>query len=348
MKPRPALGRLRPLTLRTGRRRPMRVAPRLALVWRARRQLEPAGVALFRTSSTMVVQTFPLSLTMAWPAPAARAGKAWHERSTLHRERLLLVQPAVPPARSLELLVRQVAGSSDEATRRRLVEVLRLRAPAARRAAASAGSPKPMLHRPASATAPASALHPLETRNREARQSAAPVAHAPRRPLRLHVFGAGSSRPAGRPRTPEVGREIPAIFAPSIPGRLHRPARREPPALPGQTPKARWTAGRGLRLTWTAGRRPLEPKAPRAAVDLVWMGPSEAGRPESRAAAAAATAPPAAVPGMAQLGSSFSGTRAPPATPPAPPAVPDMNRLVDEVVRRLERLSRDERMRRGI
>jgi hypothetical protein len=36
------------------------------------------------------------------------------------------------------------------------------------------------------------------------------------------------------------------------------------------------------------------------------------------------------------------------AAAPAAAAMPDMNRLVDEVVRRLDRLARDERMRRGI
>jgi hypothetical protein len=40
----------------------------------------------------------------------------------------------------------------------------------------------------------------------------------------------------------------------------------------------------------------------------------------------------------------------PPATAPAPAAIQpaEMSRLVDEVVRRLDRIGRDERMRRGI
>jgi hypothetical protein len=295
-----------------------------------------------------LVQSFPLSLSIAWPAPAAPPGKAWHERSTLHRERLLLVQPAIPPARSLELLVRQAARRTNEVVRRQLVEVLRLRAPAAPRAAAGAGSPKLTMQRAAPVVARACALHPLETPNREPRQAAVPVDYAPpRRPLRLHLLGAGSARPAARPRTPEVRREMPALPASPIPARPHRPARTDAPALPRQA-KERQTSRRGLGLTWTARRDAVEPTAPRAGVDLVWTSPSEAATVESRAAAAAAMVHSAAVRGMPQPGSAYSAARAPEAAPPAAPAMPDMNRLVDEVVRRLERLSRDERMRRGI
>jgi hypothetical protein len=46
--------------------------------------------------------------------------------------------------------------------------------------------------------------------------------------------------------------------------------------------------------------------------------------------------------------SSPGGYAAAPAPAAPPPAMPDVGRLVDEVVRKLERLGRDERMRRGI
>jgi hypothetical protein len=84
----------------------------------------------------------------------------------------------------------------------------------------------------------------------------------------------------------------------------------------------------------------------RERVELVW-GPGAAGDHTAQPAAPLAAAAPAPA---VQVLTAASLPAARPASAPAQPvaaALPEMNRIVDEVVRRIERVARDERMRRG-
>lgn len=95
-------------------------------------------------------------------------------------------------------------------------------------------------------------------------------------------------------------------------------------------------------MVWR-GPAPAGAPPPRARTGLVWRDPVADGmRGEAMAAGGAASPPGRGADALVQ-------SRQAPAPPPAvaTPA-PDVGRLVDEVVRRIERIGRDERLRRGL
>jgi hypothetical protein len=121
-------------------------------------------------------------------------------------------------------------------------------------------------------------------------------------------------------------------------------ARRSPPR-----PALVWRGeGRGMDGIAAA---PFYPRAyPKAAAELVWRRPAPGSAPDQAGifgGAAAAGARPGEIHVRADRPAMAS---APAPAAPAPSVLQPMeiNRLVDEVVRRLDRIGRDERMRRGV
>jgi hypothetical protein len=125
----------------------------------------------------------------------------------------------------------------------------------------------------------------------------------------------------------------------------------ESPAAGGSPPARSRTA-----LAWRseAASRENEAASPvhangrKSATELVWRRPA-AGTGQTEAGSSHGAR--AVTPSQPEIRADRSATYVPPAPPaPAPAAIQpaEMNRLVDEVVRRLDRLGRDERMRRGI
>ena len=141
--------------------------------------------------------------------------------------------------------------------------------------------------------------------------------------------------PAGRRR----GRPPPAHLPPSP---IPRPARRSSSTAPAAIERTAFAApGRSLRLVHAERPAAAAERRARRSTELLW-----ASRPVSASAMfrESGAQQPAAAAAQAQ---SLAAEAPPPNSLPQP-APPDMNRLVDEVLHRLQRQARTERQRRGI
>ena len=230
--------------------------------------------------------------------------------------------------------------------------------PAVRAGPRPGASPRRTRSVPDPAQGPAVALAAPAMHRRPAAAGPAPVASG-RRPA-LAVMAAARRNAPLRTAAPQVWQVRGRSALPSMPApRSGAPARMEIPQRPAR-PR--------LSLAWRepgpAGPGPAKPGSPgfpglpamaRGRTEMVWRNPAALDQPAATAAAttvAAAAPPPGWNAGAAAHAQRWAGSGAAP--PPAAaaaalmPAMPDVGRLVDEVVRRLERIGRDERLRRGI
>jgi hypothetical protein len=329
MKPKPPLGVIRPLraTIAAGSAARRSRFP-LALSWRslrhASRAARPTAMRPFTFAATVA-----LSLHFHAAGAAPRRAFAGAGRRTVPRDR------AAPRRRRREEAARTHCLSAAEARPRREESPPGL-----------ASAPLPG-HGPTRSPLPAQSAQPVALRHRS-RAAAAPVEpDMPGRPgpaVLLRPWAAPPTRAtpaaaaADRPPVRPPSRRAPRRAGPraSIPGGM-APARGAPPgaATPAET-LARARPSRDLAIRRIqAGRHPP--------VQLVWRdgGEGSAARPQP--------SPGASVPAPSASAPSASAPAAwTPQAPPQAAAPPQMDRLVDEVMRRLDRIGRVERARRGL
>lgn len=349
MKAQAPLTRVRSLTLRAARPIGIRRVGAVPLVWRSRRHRERPGGILLRPSNTFVTQTFPISIALTWPVPAKTP------RSTMRVERHIVSRETLIPGRTPGAV-----GQRHITYLTRLVQRLRkltrgeIAGPPLDRAADEAVR-QPALDRPANREADASAIRTIAgvapgfVLNRNAAAAAArDSAVAPP----SHRDGIPASTPAPWKRfdlgwTNVAERRRSMRMSPAAP-----PARsRTSPRTPLERLILRRDAAGASSSVHRPHRprpSPPQPSTSRTRVELVWASAASVAAAEVSAPASALPFRPsnAPQPQARQAGPSAAFVSAAAQRPEA--AAPDMNRLVDEVVRRLDRIARDERMRRGI
>lgn len=356
MKQRPPIGRIRPLAATAGQLRMLR-APLVPMIWR--RAARPArAISILHAAQPAPVPAgtpnIAINIHLAWaaapPKPAMvierilhqifRAGRDGARVETNRLFRLVeTLSRAMPPARASLPGPASVPGMRRGAARLEWADAADRSSPRfaepgepswssqmARRATAMR-VPASMPSGSRDVDPPALARHAMPRRHR---LEAEPVITGPGLVARTCLRQ--RPRPAARP------------IAEPPPGTV-----RDAPV--GATPRI-WKKARGGSATpgfapFETGNSVTPPASwkPRAA--LIWRSPSsDDARQEPMRGADVAFAASAGQ-GIALL----TAARAPAPQPAAAPAAvqaPDMNRLVDEVVRRLERIGRDERLRRGL
>jgi len=345
MKARPPLGRLRPLVPHAARRAAMRPRRGLALVWRARGRRRQRGVGLLQAVSTVLVRSFPLSLALSWSATPRPNSKTPPGPAILHRGRLR--PPPIAFAGRFERLVERLSERTHMLTRREAEMIMRLhdlvtveRRSPAMRVLLSVPTPP--------ARGSGSADSQVDTPKRTRRQLPGISTPAPVRTPWTRRPAETATPPRRAPRSAESRIAPSASVVPPRGLEFRRTARGgTAPRLVQPMPKARPEPARAIRLLRQPRRASAERATGRPAVDLVWTRAAVAETIWSRADEPVAPAQPAATAPMPQAWPASPMSRAA-AAASSPAAMPDINRLVDEVVRRLERLARDERMRRGI
>jgi hypothetical protein len=359
MKPRKPISIVRPLVPAAGRIRAVRVAL-VPMIWRRRRR-RGGAVSILRAAQPGTAPApvnVSVRLNLVWP-PCPPA--------------------AIAPATMFERVIRQIFGVVRDGPRIETNRLLRLVETLSRTGPGAASLPPPPPSRPPRSTVSgldggAAPLRPrlrLRTVADTASPGSATWALRPGRRTavradlaRRETVSSIAARPAP-PRSPRAPAE-PAMVPP--PARALRIAFRCPsraalapspnestarPPRPEAGPVAmiwRKTGRAGPRFAvalsepFLAGSAARPSWKPRTA--LVWRDspPDEDGR---GTAARVNRSIPASSPGPAvfPVAPPMSAT---PAAAPAPAQGPDMGRLVDEVVRRLERIGRDERLRRGL
>jgi len=326
------IGMIRPLALRVGRFGRRR-RPWTPMIWRRRARPSRGGAIprLPQPAAVTFAPSFALKLEWIWPARFAAAPA-----------------PAAGTERPFHRALRRAAGAASAGTGRLalLVErLLRRDAPAKEAAVAHAlyGG-----HAPRRASAEAAGARPRAG-------SASPSFAPPRRRWDIQMLG----------REPKAAR-VSIIAASPVSGREPKGALLWREGLTARGPR------RSVRADARTAEANRAPSPPQTA--LIWpkaaIGPGlpQAARPSAPAARPPRTilvwrnaaaggpaheempAPFAAAPAAWRAGAAAQAAPATAAAAPAQPAAqaPDMGRLVDEVVRRLERIGRDERLRRGI
>lgn len=342
MRPRRPLGVVRPLVPMLGRARCGRYGRSAPMIWRRDRRRAPAALSARAARPLSVSLHYAINLTLT-PPSFARGTTVERSFASLVRE---VVHPGpagrLGPAGATRRLPAAIERSLQWRDRTRTAALPRTGAVAEGRA------PEPRAARAFGPRRLAAPALPLTGR------SAALLPAAAARPSRSRE--PASSADGGTRLAWRQDAAVAAGGAALLPGWVGRdwsaPVRRRRSApLPSEV-----EATRRRPHSFLVWREPIPPAEPRhgggeprrerrsrrEAPDLVWRDPvrSESGRgpmaqpeplfparrsAETSAPAAAAAAPvPAAAPG------------------------PDVGRLVDEVVRRLERIGRDERLRRGL
>lgn len=282
---------------------------------------------------------------------------------------------AIAPAALVERVVHRIFRAGQDGSRVETNRLLRLVEEVWRNGSAAGQAPPPRTPEPRRSIAtPLDHEAALSRSIRRRRAFADEISQWPEtRPIRAMVFSGPARRraesmiavrralPRRRPAAVELDRASPSARASRIGNPLL--SRAAPATAAGE-----WAASpmkpepRPIGMIWRRKGRggapaALSPHAPVAAgaaippgwkprTALVWRNPPS----EDEASAPAGqidrlTAASSRDPAFAVSPSSF----APPAAgaAPAPAAAPDMGKLVEEVVRRLERIGRDERLRRG-
>jgi hypothetical protein len=357
MKQRPPIGIIRPLVTVARRLRGLR-APLAPMVWRRRpRRAGPISILrVVQPAAVPAATNVAVNLQLAWPicAPAAPA-----------------------PGTIIERVLRQTFRAGREGARVesnrlfRLVETIWRTGPAGAQAL-----PSPTVApRPPRATAELEWPAPV-------RRSRSPFADpgdgAPPRPMANRAAAmrmvlasrpeAGAADPPDPARPLPPRRRLPAVervaaspaAAAARAGFRRRPMPAFGLAAPDPIAQAPAQAARPAPLLWKqakgagplatalleAGSVAAAPASWKPRTALIWRDPpADETRPGPRRAT------DGAVPAAWRDSAAFTAGGAMAAAPAAPPAAvqpPDMGRLVDEVVRRLERIGRDERLRRGL
>jgi hypothetical protein len=366
MKTKRPLGVIRPLATMFGRaRRRWRDGPLAPMIWRRRPRARTATPQK-PVSPSSVAHHWALNLNLIWPAgTAARATPLRHVETTLPTlSRVGRDGRGGEPARLATLVERLWLRSGKDGPRATAgpgqvnARQVALRPVPSGKQDASGDMP-PHLGRAASrAGASSRPFHEFEARSARLPRMAPPRVRK-LRPMRADAIQHGSEPPPaqdrGSPATPGLRpARAPVLTAwRTAAARAGSPAaaRTESPSAASPRPSRPRTA-----LVWRngteSGASPVASATPgygrRPSADLVWRRPAagtdrnEAGAPHRAPAASfqdseiRAGRPAAPVPTTA-------AAAAPAAMQPA-----EMSRLVDEVVRRLDRIGRDERLRRGI
>lgn len=359
MKPGKPISIVRPLVPAAGRIRTVRVAP-VPMIWRPRRRRGDA-VSILRAAQPAPAPApvnVSVSLNMVWPAcPPA----------------------AVAPATMFERVIRQIFGARRDGPRIETNRLLRLVETVWRTGPGAASLPPPPPSRRPRSTI--SGLDPgvRPSRSHPRRRTVDDTASPGSRPW--------ASRPSRTAVRPDLGRRAAGRLIAARPSALRLPlASVDPATAPPPAPTLRIASRFPSRAARASSprestARPPKPEAgpvatmwrqagragPRLAVapsepffagsavppswrprtTLVWRDPppDEDGR---ETAARVNRSMPASSPGPAVFGVAPPMSAAAAAPAPAPAQGPDMGRLVEEVVRRLERIGRDERLRRGL
>lgn len=345
MMPRRPLGVLRLLSPILGRALRRRRGPSAPMIWRRSRRAGPAPQPAPAVRTTILAPRCTLNLKLVWPAgTAARTGPIGGQEVRTQNVTRETGADGARETHRLTTLVERVWLHSGKA----VSSSARDAAPA-RPAASPAGSP-------AAETQPrqgAATLSP--TPLLWARPQAGPVAQLPGRaamragatglPRRVPMTAPAAARGEVKVGAPPAARAPAEILWRSVSpeagtARAQSGPRRAPAALV-------WRDGTG-----GGNAAPAMPAfaggSGRPRADLIWR------RPAPNPAIETGNGPTSASPRGPATAEPWRGEtriradRAQPAAAPAAMLPAEMNRLVDEVVRRLDRIARGERLRRGL
>ncbi|MBV9883774.1 MAG: hypothetical protein JO276_12270 [Sphingomonadaceae bacterium] len=346
MTPKRPLGVLRLLRPILGRARGRRRGPSASLIWRRPRRAGPAPAASPAARTTIFAPSYSLNLELVWPAGTeARTGPIGRQEARTH-----LVTRSGPgggarETHRLTTLVERVWLHLSRATPSSARDAAPARPAASPASSPAAGtqsrqraptlSPTPLLW--ARPKAGAVALLP----GRAALRAGAPGL-PPRQsmtaPATAHADAGVESPPATRAPAETLWRSVTA--EPGI-ARARGAPRRAPAALVWRSETGKGDAAAPMPAFAGGHGRPR--------TDLVWRRPAPNPAIEAGDGRAAASPRDSATDQPWRGETRIRADRAPLAAAPAPAVPPvEMNRLVDEVVRRLDRIARDERLRRGL
>ena len=335
------IGAIRLLAPILGRaRRRWRGGPLAPMIWRRRPCAQPASAPQKPAAPLAIAHSHIVNLTLVWPAGiAARAAPLRQVERTL-RERF---SAGREPGR-LVTLVERLWLHPGEAGSRAMAAPL----PASTSQPAHRRQDAPGISRPRDGR---TALD-FVTASRDAETPVAKVLRVPAqplrkpRPMRAGALRQGKAPPAAETRlsrapAPTAWR-VAAAPADSQPAASRLPSRPSAPLV--------WRKDEaGVESPVATRRQGHAERMPGA--EIVWRRPPPApARNGDGAAHDAAAYAPGRSDSYARAYRPSSPAYAAPSAPPQAAAIQpaEMSRLVDEVVRRLDRIGRDERMRRGI